>query len=195
MGVSINETLKYAMQILDQLAGRPDTEVFITQTEEWIVDAFQKRIPVLICGNGGSAADAMHFAEEFTGRFRKDRPALPAIALADPTHITCVANDYGFEHIFARGVEAYGQPGGVLLALSTSGNSLNVIRAVEKCQELGMKTVCLLGKDGGRLKGMADVEIIVPGETTDRIQELHMILLHFIIERVERTMFPENYEV
>ena len=147
----------------------------------------------LIAGNGGSNCDAMHFAEEFTGRFRKDRRALPSISISDSSHITCVGNDYGFDFIFAKGVEAFGQEGDFFFGISTSGNSKNVIEAVKMAKKKNLKTVALLGKDGGKLKGVCDYEFIIPGETSDRIQEVHMMILHIIIEGVERTLFPENY--
>ncbi|MGL5962961.1 MAG: D-sedoheptulose 7-phosphate isomerase [Fusobacteriaceae bacterium] len=158
-----------------------------------LAEIFSKGDKVLICGNGGSNCDALHFAEEFTGRFRKERRALPAIALSDSSHITCVGNDYGFDYIFSKGVEAFGKSGDMFIGISTSGNSVNVIKAVESAKKIGMKTVVLLGKDGGKLKGICDYEFIVPGETSDRIQEIHMAILHIIIEGVERIMFPENY--
>lgn len=148
---------------------------------------------ILACGNGGSACDAMHLCEEFTGQYQKYRRALPAIALTDSSHITCVGNDFGFEEIFARGVEAFGQKGDWLFGLSTSGNSQNIIKAVELAKERNMKTVALLGKDGGVLKGMCDFEFIIPAKTSDRVQEIHMMILHIIIEGVERNLFPENY--
>jgi D-sedoheptulose 7-phosphate isomerase len=149
---------------------------------------------VLACGNGGSACDAMHFCEELTGRFRKDRPALAAVSLTDAGHITCVANDYGYDEVFARGVQALGKPGDVLVALSTSGNSANVVRAVEAAAEREMRTIALLGRDGGKLAGVCDLEWIVPGvpvdaPTADRIQEIHMLVLHALVEGVERRMF------
>ncbi len=155
--------------------------------------AFQAGNKVLIAGNGGSNCDALHFAEEFTGRFRGNRRALPAIALSDSSHITCVGNDFGFDYIFSRGVEAYGKEGDFFIGLSTSGNSANIIKAVEAAKELGMKTIVLLGKDGGKLKGRCDYEFVIPGATSDRIQEIHMMILHIIIEGVEKIMFPENY--
>lgn len=158
-----------------------------------LADTFLKGNKVLICGNGGSNCDALHFAEEFTGRFRGDRRALPAIAISDSSHITCVGNDYGFDYIFSRGVEAYGKEGDMFFGISTSGNSSNVIKAVEVAKALGMKTCVLLGKDGGKLKGMCDYEFIIPGKTSDRVQEIHMMILHIIIEGVERIMFPKNY--
>ena len=148
---------------------------------------------ILACGNGGSACDAMHLCEEFTGRYRGNRQALPAIAICDPSHITCVGNDFGFNEIFARGVEAFGQAGDWLFGLSTSGNSANVIRALEEAKKRGMRTVMLLGKDGGQLKGQADYEFVIPAQTSDRIQEIHMMILHIVIEGVERELFPENY--
>ena len=160
---------------------------------ELIARTFQNGGKILICGNGGSATDAMHFAEEFTGKFRKNRKALPVIALTDPSHITCVGNDFGFSEIFSRGVEAFGKKEDVLIGLSTSGNSENIIRAFQKAKEIGMKTISLLGKDGGKLKDFCDYEFIIPAETSDRIQELHMTILHVIIEGVERILFPENY--
>ena len=147
----------------------------------------------LIAGNGGSNCDAMHFAEEFTGRFRKDRRALPSISISDSSHITCVGNDYGFDFVFAKGVEAFGQEGDFFFGISTSGNSKNIIEAVKSAKERNLKTVALLGKDGGKLKGVCDHEFIIPGETSDRIQEVHMMILHIIIEGVERILFPENY--
>ncbi|WP_163468261.1 D-sedoheptulose 7-phosphate isomerase [Fusobacterium sp. IOR10] len=148
---------------------------------------------VMICGNGGSNCDAMHFAEEFTGRFRNERRALPAISISDSSHITCVGNDYGFNSIFSKGIEAFGKENDMLIGISTSGNSDNVIKAIKTAKEIGMKTVALLGKDGGQLKGICDYEFIIPGETSDRIQEIHMMILHIIIEGVEKIMFPENY--
>lgn len=158
-----------------------------------LAKVFNNGNKVLICGNGGSNCDALHFAEEFTGRFRGDRRALPAIAISESSHITCVGNDYGFDYVFSRGVEAYGKSGDMFIGISTSGNSGNVIKAVEAAKKIGMKTCVLLGKDGGKLKGMCDYEFIIPGKTSDRVQEIHMMILHIIIEGVERIMFPENY--
>lgn len=145
------------------------------------------------CGNGGSHCDAMHFAEELTGRYRKDRRALGALALGDASHVTCVSNDYGFEHIFARQVDGLGRKGDLLVGMSTSGNSKNVILAFEAAKKKGIKTIALLGKGGGRLKEIADLAIVVPGESSDRIQELHIKLIHIVIEVLEREIFPENY--
>ena len=147
----------------------------------------------LSCGNGGSACDSMHFAEELTGRYRDHRRALPAISITDPSHLTCVGNDYGFESVFSRGVEAYGREGDVLIALSTSGNSKNIVRAVEVAKERKMKVLLFLGKTGGALKLQGDCCIIAPGKNSDRIQEIHMMCLHILIEGIERSLFPENY--
>jgi len=149
---------------------------------------------LLACGNGGSMCDAMHFAEEWTGRFRKDRAALPAIAFSDPSQLTCIANDFGYDEVFARSVEAYGKKGDLLVAISTSGSSPNVLRAVAVAKARGITTVGLLGKGGGKLRGEVDVPIVVPLATTsDRIQEVHIKVLHIVIEAVERELHPQNY--
>lgn len=142
----------------------------------------------MACGNGGSLADAIHFAEEFTGRFRKDRGPLPVMALADASHITCTGNDYGFEHIFERPVRAFGKPGDVLVMLSTSGRSKNLILAAEAANDLEVSTVGLLGRGGGELAPLCCVAALFPGETADRIQELQMLALHALIESVEETL-------
>ncbi len=149
---------------------------------------------LMSCGNGGSMCDAMHFAEEWTGRFRGNRAALPALAFSDPSQLSCMANDFGYDEIFARSVEAYGQEGDLLLAISTSGESPNIRKGVAAAAERGIKTVGLLGKGGGALKDEVDVAIIVPEATTsDRIQEVHIQVIHTVIEAVERELFPENY--
>lgn len=140
---------------------------------------------VLIAGNGGSMADAMHFAEEWTGCFRAHRRPLPALALADPTHLSCVSNDFGFARVFSRMVEAFAQPNDVLILLSTSGNSENLILAAEVARERGVSVVGFLGKGGGKLLPLCDLTVMAPGQTSDRIQELHMLALHIVIEAVE----------
>ena len=148
--------------------------------------AFQSGNKVLSCGNGGSMCDAMHFAEELSGRFRNDRRALPAMAISDPSHITCVGNDYGFDAIFSRSVEAFGKENDVLLAISTSGNSNNVCLAASKAKELGMKVIALTGKDGGQLAGLADIEIRAPkSDFADRAQEIHIKVIHCLIAGIE----------
>lgn len=144
---------------------------------------------ILSCGNGGSMCDAMHFAEELTGRYRDDRPAIPAIAIADASHIACVGNDYGYEFIFSRYVEALGNTGDVLLAISTSGNSPNVLRAIAAARSKGMKVVGLTGKDGGKMASVCDVEIRAPHTRyADRAQEIHIKVIHSLIDYIERAV-------
>lgn len=193
MNKKVKMSLKESAENFADFAADERNIKIIDQISSTIASAFENGNKVLICGNGGSSTDAMHFAEELTGKFRKERRALPAIALTDPSHITCVANDYGFEEIFARGVEAYGKDGDVLIAISTSGNSQNVINAVKIASEIKMITFGFLGKDGGKLNEKCDIQIIAPGKTTDRIQEIHIAVLHIIIETIERILFPENY--
>jgi D-sedoheptulose 7-phosphate isomerase len=150
---------------------------------------------LLACGNGGSLSQAMHFAQEWTGRFRRDRRALPALAFSDPTQLSCIANDYGFESVFARQVEAQGRAGDLLLLLSTSGRSPNLVGAAQAARALGVHTVALLGRGGGKLAAEVDLPILVPRATTaDRVQELHLHVLHAVIEAVERRVFPESYD-
>lgn len=142
---------------------------------------------IISCGNGGSMCDAMHFAEELTGRYRDDRPSMPAISISDPSHLSCVANDYGFEFVFSRFVESMGNPGDVLLGISTSGNSANVLRAAETAKSKGMKVVALTGKDGGKLGAICDVEIRAPKSNfADRAQEIHIKVIHALIDYLER---------
>ena len=159
-----------------------------------MVSALKAGNKVISCGNGGSMCDAMHFAEEFTGRFRSDRRALPALAFSDPSHLTCIANDFGYDEIFAREVDAYGKEGDLLLAISTSGNSPNILRAIAAAKQRKIHVVGLLGKGGGQALGLVDTAIVVPSATTsDRIQELHIKVIHIVIEAVERRLCPENY--
>ena len=146
------------------------------------------------CGNGGSMCDAMHFAEELSGRFRKNRRAARALSISDPSHLSCTANDYGYEFVFSRFIEAHGRKGDVLLAISTSGSSKNVIRAAETAKALGVKVVALTGKPGSILGAIADVDVCTPsGSFADRVQELHIKVIHIFIEMIERDLFPENY--
>lgn len=181
---SVNEAIKAAKSL-----EAPESLKFIRDASELIAKAFQSGNKIIIAGNGGSLCDAQHFAEELTGFFRNFRPALPAIALSEPGHLTCVSNDWGFEWVFARGVEAYGKEGDIFVGLTTSGNSENIIKAVEIAKKQGLKTITFLGKSGGELKGAADLELLVPGfETSDRIQEAHMAAIHIIIEMVEHLL-------
>ena len=152
-----------------------------------INDCFQQGNKVLIAGNGGSAADAQHFAGEIVGRYKRERKGYPAIALTtDISIITSIANDYSFDIIFSRQIEALAKKGDIFFGISTSGNSKNIIEAVKKAKELGLTTVCLLGKEGGKLKDLADFSIIVPSEDTPRIQECHIMLIHIICEETEK---------
>lgn len=185
--------LQEAHKVVEMFFSNPENIVKCTQFSQTLIEAYLNGANVFSCGNGGSHCDAMHFAEELTGRYRKDRRPLGAMALGDPSHVTCVSNDYGFKYIFSRQVEGLGRSGDVLIGLSTSGNSENVILAVEAAKAKGMKTIALLGKDGGKLKNMADLSIIVPAQTSDRIQEVHIKIIHLVIETVERVIFPENY--
>ena len=191
--MNLIDSYKAELVLLENFIKEEEKRKETEKVAKALAEVFNTGNKVLICGNGGSNCDALHFAEEFTGRFRGDRRALPAIAISESSHITCVGNDYGFDYVFSRGVEAYGKSGDMFIGISTSGNSGNVIKAVEAAKKIGMKTCVLLGKDGGKLKGMCDYEFIIPGKTSDRVQEIHMMILHIIIEGVERIMFPENY--
>ncbi|MBI6547577.1 D-sedoheptulose 7-phosphate isomerase [Xenorhabdus lircayensis] len=154
-----------------------------------LADSFKAGGKVLSCGNGGSHCDAMHFAEELTGRYRENRPGYPAIAISDPSHLSCVSNDFGYDYVFSRYVEAVGQKGDVLLGISTSGNSGNIIKAVEAARAKGMKIITLTGKDGGKMAGTADVEVRVPHfGYADRIQEIHIKVIHILIQLIEKEM-------
>ena len=154
-----------------------------------MVDALKNGNKLISCGNGGSMSDAMHFAEELSGRFRNERKALAALSISDPTHISCVANDYGYDYVFSRYIEAVGSPGDVLLGISTSGNSKNVIHALEIAKKKGLKTLVLTGKTGGLLSSMADIEIRAPhSEFADRAQEIHIKVIHALIDGIERAL-------
>lgn len=186
----IEHGLQDARRLLEEfMADRKQLES-IAAAGDLLAEALRQGGKVLSCGNGGSLCDAMHFAEELTGRFRNNRSALPAIAIADPAHITCTANDFGFEYIFSRYVEALGKEGDVLLAISTSGNSENIIRAIDAARAKGMKVVGLTGKTGGRMKELCDVAIVVPwNHYSDRIQEIHIKIIHILIEYIEQVLY------
>jgi D-sedoheptulose 7-phosphate isomerase len=186
-------SFKQSQKTLAAFCARKGNIAKVQDISHTLAAGFQRGNQVLVCGNGGSSCDAMHFAEEFVVKLRNNRKALPAIALTETSALLAAANDYGFEHIFARGVEAFGKPGDMLVAISTSGDSPNIIRAVKAARLKKMITVGLLGRDGGKMKGLCDFELIVAGPTSDRIQETHMAILHIIIEGVERVLFPENY--
>lgn len=148
---------------------------------------------ILACGNGGSMAAAMHLAEELTGRYRHDRPAFAAQAISDPCHLTCVGNDWSFEHVFARAIEAWGRAGDCLVLFSTSGNSPNIVAAAEAARRQQMTVVGLLGRDGGRVAALCDERIVVPGADSARIQEIHGVLVHLLVEGIERALVPHLY--
>lgn len=186
-------SLQEAQKTLNNFVDNKDNLAKINSAISMMVESYKHNGRVFSCGNGGSMCDAMHFAEELTGRFRKERIPLAAMAINDPSHITCVSNDYGYDVIFSRYIEAWGNTGDVLLAISTSGNSPNIILAVEAAKKKGMKVVGLLGKGGGKLKDLVDVALVVDSPISDRIQEIHIKCIHIFIEGIERTLFPENY--
>jgi len=176
-----------ALQVLESFLNNPDNLKNIETAGQLLVNSFSQGGKVLSCGNGGSMCDAMHFAEELSGRYRNDRRPLPAIAIADPSHLSCVANDYGYEFVFSRYVEAHGKPEDVLLAISTSGNSQNVINAIEMARSKGMKVIGLTGKDGGKMADLCNIEIRAPhSEYADRAQEIHIKVIHSLIDFVEQ---------
>jgi D-sedoheptulose 7-phosphate isomerase len=185
--------LKEAQKTLNDFLDNPELIRKCVRFSQMMIETYHNKGTVFSCGNGGSHCDAMHFAEELTGRYRKDRRPMGALALGDASHVTCVSNDFGFQHIFSRQLEGLGRSGDLLLCLSTSGNSENVIQAVTSAKNKGIKTVGLLGRDGGKLAALCDVAIVVPAQTSDRIQEIHIKLIHTVIETVERDLFPENY--
>ncbi len=190
----IRASFEEAAQTLRAFLDAPDGLTGVKLFAEAAAQTLERGGLLMSCGNGGSMCDAMHFAEEWTGRFRGNRKALAAIAFADPSQMTCIANDFGFEEVFARQVEALGKPGDLLVAISTSGNSPNILRACEAAKARGVRTIGLLGKGGGQLKSKVDISIVVPiALTSDRIQEVHIKVLHIVIEAVERRMFPANY--
>jgi D-sedoheptulose 7-phosphate isomerase len=162
----------------------------IEQAVSIMSNALKNGNKIISCGNGGSMCDAMHFAEELSGRFRNNRKGLAAISISDASHITCVANDFGFDYIFSRYIEAMAKSGDILLGISTSGNSKNVILAVDKAREFGMYSIVLTGKDGGKLADMADLEIRAPhSQFADRAQEIHIKIIHNLILGIEKEMF------
>ncbi len=163
--------------------------LLILQAVEAMSQAIQNGGKIISCGNGGSMCDAMHFAEELSGRFRDNRRALAAISISDPSHLSCVSNDYGYDFVFSRFIEGLGQANDVLLGISTSGNSRNVILAVEAAKAKGMKTIVLTGKDGGKLAGLADIEIRAPHSNfADRAQEIHIKVIHSLILGIEQSL-------
>ena len=178
-----------AASVLDDFRSDSRNLAAIKQAGDLMLEALRSEGKLISCGNGGSMCDAMHFAEELTGKFRDDRPPIAAISISDPSHLTCVGNDHGFEQVFARFVQAHGRKGDVLLAISTSGNSPNVLRAAEVARAQGVKVVGLTGKDGGKLAELCDVEIRVQHQGyADRVQEVHIKVIHALIDHIESGM-------
>ncbi|MGL4455162.1 MAG: D-sedoheptulose 7-phosphate isomerase [Plesiomonas sp.] len=185
----IRNELNEANTVLNDFLANEANIASIEAAATLIADAFRAGGKVLSCGNGGSHCDAMHFAEELTGRYRENRPGYPAIAISDPSHLSCVGNDFGYDHVFSRYVEAVGREGDVLLGISTSGNSANIIKAIEAARAKGMKVLTLTGKDGGKMAGSADVEVRVAHfGYADRIQEIHIKVIHIMIQLIEKEM-------
>lgn len=185
----ITQELTEAATVLTDFISDEKNLANIEAAAEALAHSFKSGGKVLSCGNGGSHCDAMHFAEELSGRYRDNRPAMPGIAISDVSHLSCVSNDFGYDYVFSRYVEGIGQAGDVLLGLSTSGNSKNVINALQAAKDKGMTTIALTGKDGGAMAGMADIEIRVPHfGYADRIQEIHIKVIHLLIQLVEKMM-------
>lgn len=190
---AVRTSFHEALTCLQDFLTTPELIDGVALFAEKLASVFQAGGKALSCGNGGSMSDAMHFAEEWSGRFRRERPPLPALAFSDPGHLSCVANDYGYAEVFARQVQALGAEGDLLLCLSTSGNSPNLLRAAEEARKKKIFVVGLLGKDGGALAPLCDLPLVVPGATSDRIQELHIKIIHITIETAERILFPHLY--
>lgn len=190
----IRNSLEEARRALDAFIDNEATLRNIERAANLLVASFENKGKAFSCGNGGSMCDAMHFAEELTGRYRKNRPGIAAISISDASHISCVANDFGYDHIFSRYIESHGREGDVLLAFSTSGRSPNVIKAAEAAKVLGVKVIALTGKPGSQLEALADVCVCAPGgDFADRVQELHIKVVHILIELIERKLAPQNY--
>lgn len=186
---AIKSELVEARHVLDVFVQNEQSLNAIASAAEIISSGVKQGGHIYSCGNGGSMSDAMHFAEELSGRFRNDRPPIAAAAISDPGHITCTANDYGFEHVFSRYVEAFGKTGDVLVAISTSGNSANVLNAAMMAKQKGMSVIALTGKDGGKLAELCDVEIRAPySEYSDRVQEIHIKVIHILVMLVEESL-------
>jgi D-sedoheptulose 7-phosphate isomerase len=185
----IQAQFREAQEILNSFLLEESNIQKIDSAIQLMSDSIRAGGKIISCGNGGSMCDAMHFAEELSGRFRDDRRALPAISISDPSHISCVGNDYGYQEVFARYISGLGNSGDVLLAISTSGNSANVIRAIEAAREKNMKVIGLTGKDGGKMANLCDVEIRAPHSSyADRAQEIHIKVIHSIIGGIENSL-------
>jgi D-sedoheptulose 7-phosphate isomerase len=191
---AVKNTLNDALEALQRLIGNEVMLQRITAAGQLLADTFAAGGRAYSCGNGGSMCDAMHFAEELTGRFRDNRPGYAALAISDASHLSCVGNDYGYQQVFARFIEAHGRAGDVLLAISTSGTSKNVLAAVDTARQRGMKVIGLTGRERTPLAESADIAIVTAaGQYADRVQELHIKVIHILIELIERKLAPENY--
>lgn len=191
---AVRAALADAAAGLERLYGDEGTLATIVRAGRLLADTFVAGGRAYSCGNGGSMCDAMHFAEELTGRFRDDRPGYAALAISDAGHLSCVGNDYGYDQVFARFLEAHGRAGDVLLAISTSGTSKNVLAAAAVAQRIGVRVIALTGHAGTPLTELADIAIVTPaGRYADRVQELHIKVIHILIELVERHLAPGNY--
>lgn len=183
----INQHFEEALMALKAFTADKTNFQRIEEAGKIMVQSLQNGGTLFSCGNGGSMADAMHFAEELTGRYRDDREPIAAVAISDPTYLTCVGNDYGFDEIFSRFIAAHGKTGDVLLAISTSGNSKNVLKAIEAAQKKGMRVVGLTGKTGGKMAQRVNVEIRAPeSQFADRAQEIHIKVIHSLIDYIEQ---------
>ena len=186
---TIIQELTEAQDVLDRFISNGENLEAILKASALMVDRLKNGGRLISCGNGGSMSDAMHFAEELSGRFRDDRPSIGAMAISDSGHLTCTANDYGYEKIFSRFIEGFGRADDGLLAISTSGNSENVLKAVKAAKEKGMLVIGLSGETGGKLKTLADVCVCVPhSATADRIQEIHVKVIHIWVMLIEKAM-------
>lgn len=187
--------LNDARDALDALISNEKTIEAVVAAAGLMADAVEGDGKVMSCGNGGSLCDAMHFAEEMTGRYRSNRRPYAALAISDASHMACVGNDYGYEEVFSRYVEAHGRKGDVLLAITTSGTSRNIVKGAEVARRKGVKVVALTGRDETPITELADVSIVTPaGRWADRVQELHIKCIHILIELIERRLDKQNYE-
>lgn len=191
----VDHSLLEARDALEKLLERDSFRLAMAEAGDMICESLAAGGRVFSCGNGGSLCDAMHFAEELSGRFRADRPALAAVAIADPAHLSCTANDYGYDAVFSRYLEAHGRPGDVLLAISTSGTSRNVVLAAGTARQNGIRVIALSGREGSPLAELADLELCTPGgRHSDRVQELHIKVIHILIELIEAQLFQHKQQ-
>ncbi|MDG1756585.1 MAG: D-sedoheptulose 7-phosphate isomerase [Bacteroidia bacterium] len=187
--MSIQQHFIEAKEVLEAFISNPENFESIEKAGQLLVNSIQSDGKIISCGNGGSLCDAMHFAEELTGRYRNNRPAIGAIAISDASHMACVGNDYGYEYVFSRYIEGVGREGDVLLAISTSGNSQNVIHSIKAARDKGIKVIGLTGKDGGKMANLCDVEIRAPkSDYADRAQEIHIKVIHSLIDYIENNL-------